>query len=32
LRELLEKLDIRILDHMVVAQGVVISMVEQGLL
>ena len=32
LRELVEKLDIRILDHMVVAQGVVISMVEQGLL
>jgi DNA repair protein RadC len=32
LRDLVEKLDIRILDHMVVAQGVVISMVEQGLL
>jgi len=32
LRELVEKFDIRILDHMIVAQGVVVSMVERGLL
>ena len=32
LRVLVEKFDIRILDHLIVAQGAVVSMVERGLL
>jgi DNA repair protein RadC len=32
LRVLVEKFDIRILDHLIVAQGTVVSMVERGLL
>jgi len=32
LRDLVEKFDIRILDHLIVAQGAVVSMVERGLL